>query len=278
MKTFNRTPILCGLIGLALILSACSGGGPVGKNLAKVSQSFAVDGDVTVTVATYNGMIEVQPGSSDQVRVEVTKSGGGDTDAQAKADLDNIQLALTQAAGDVKLVATHKGSIPASSAVSFSVVVPAEATLVMSLDNGTVTVNGVKGSVAVTASNGEITIRGVEEGAITAKTTNGNVTLEGREVASLVAASTNGSVSFQGSLAESNAANRIDVGNGSVSLALPGDTQWGIDALTSNGALTSDFAFQGDTTSKSVRGTIGAAPTFGVVIRVKNGDISIKRQ
>ena len=53
--------------------------------------------------------------------------------------------------------------------------------------------------------------------------------------------------------------------------------QFGIDALTVNGALTSDFVFQGDTSPKSAKGTIGASPTFGIVIRVKNGDIAIKK-
>lgn len=279
MKVFNRTQWLCGLVGLALILSACGGGAaPAGDNQATVSQSFAVDEDVTVTVSTYNGAIEIRAGSSDQVLVEVTKRGGGKTDAEAKRDLDNIQLALNQAAGSVKLVATHRGQAPADSAASFVVTVPAGAAVVASLTNGTIAVNGVKRDVTVTASNGDLTVRGVEEGAITARTTNGNVTLEGREVASLVASSSNGSVSFQGSVAESNAANRIDVGNGSVSITLPGDAQWGVDALTSNGALTSGFAFQGNTTPTSVKGTTGASPTFGIVIRIKNGNITIKKQ
>ncbi|HET7090221.1 MAG TPA: DUF4097 family beta strand repeat-containing protein [Anaerolineae bacterium] len=279
MKVFNRTQWLCGLVGLALILSACGGGAaPAGDNQATVSQSFAVDEDVTVTVSTYNGAIEIRTGSSDQVLVEVTKRGGGKTDAEAKRDLDNIQLALNQAAGSVKLVATHRGQAPADSAASFVVTVPAGAAVVASLTNGTIAVNGVKRDVTVTANNGDLTVRGVEEGAITARTTNGNVTLEGREVASLVASSSNGSVSFQGSVAESNAANRIDVGNGSISVTLPGDAQWGVDALTSNGVLTSDFTFQGNTTPTSVKGTVGASPTFGIVIRIKNGNITIKKQ
>lgn len=279
MKVFNRTQWLCGLVGLALILSACGGGAaPAGDNQATVSQSFAVDEDVTVTVSTYNGAIEIRTGSSDQVLVEVTKRGGGKTDAEAKRDLDNIQLALNQAAGSVKLVATHRGQAPADSAASFVVTVPAGAAVVASLTNGTIAVNGVKRDVTVTANNGDLTVRGVQEGTITARTTNGSVTLEGREVASLVASSSNGSVSFQGSVAESNAGNRIDVGNGSVSVTLPGDAQWGVDALTSNGVLTTDFTFQGNTTPTSVKGTVGASPTFGIVIRIKNGNITIKKQ
>ena len=276
MNVLNRKSALGSLIALALLLSACGGGGGA-TNEAKVSQSFSVDPDVQVTVTTYNGVIEIRTGGDDQVQVDVTKRGGGDTDAQAKNDLDNIQLSLSQAGGVVKLIATHRGQIPSNSAASFRVTVPAGAKLTLSLDNGTVNVGGVKGGATITASNGDITVRGVEEGLISAKTTNGNVTLEGREVSSLVASSSNGSVSFEGSLAESNAANRIDVGNGGATLKLPSDAQFGIDALTSNGALTSDFTFQGDATPKSVKGTIGASPAFGIVIRVKNGDISIKK-
>ena len=135
MRALNRNIVLGSLIGLALIVSACSSGGgaSAGTNEAQVSQSFSVDADVKVTVTTYNGTIEVRAGTDDKVQVEVTKRGGGDTDAEAKADLDNIQLSLAQAGGAVKLVATHKGRIPSNSAASFVVTVPSKATLSVSL-------------------------------------------------------------------------------------------------------------------------------------------------
>lgn len=279
MKSLSRSAGIISLIGLALILSACGGGGgPAAENEAKVSQAFAVSGDVAVSISTYNGAIEVKTGGEGQVQVDVTKRGGGDTDAQAKTDLDNINLSLTQTAGKVNLVATHRGAPPNNSAASFVVTAPAGATIVATLDNGTVTISGVKGDVTVTTGNGEITMRGVEDGAISAKTTNGNVTLEGRNIAGLTASSSNGEVSFAGSIAANEEGNRIDVGNGSASISLPGDTQWGIDASTGNGQLTSDFAFQGDTTPTSVKGTVGASPTFGVRIRVQNGNVTIKKQ
>jgi len=278
MNALGRTRVLGGIIGLALILSACGGGGPIAANETRESQSFSVSGEVTVTVSTYNGTIDVRAGGDDQVRVEVTKRGGGDTDAEAKADLNNIQLALSQSAGSVKLVATHSGTAPENSAVSFVVTVPPASTLEASVDNGSIKVDGVKGDVTLTAGNGDLTVRGVDEGVISAKTTNGNVTLEGREVASVTATSSNGSVSFAGSLAESDAANRLDAGNGSASLTLPADAQFAIDATTANGALTSGFDFQGDLRPRSVEGTIGASPAFSVVIRVQNGNITISKQ
>ncbi len=282
MKALRRSIGWIGLMSLSLFLSACSGNastgaGPGSVNEAKVTQAFTVNGDVTVTIDTYNGAINVKAGSNDQVQVEVTKRGGGTTDAQAKADLDAIQLSLTQAAGNVKLIATHKGAAPVNSAASFIVSMPPGSTVVASVDNGTITVDGLGADVTATTGNGDVTITNMNKGDLSAKTTNGMVTLSGRDLASLKASSANGDVSFSGSLAASKAANRIDVGNGSVGLALPGDAQFGVDALTSNGKLTSDFAFQGDTTPTSIKGTLGASPVFGIVLRVKNGAITIKK-
>jgi DUF4097 and DUF4098 domain-containing protein YvlB len=278
MNAINRTRALGVFVGLALIVSACGGGGATVANEEKSSQSFTVGSDVTVTVTTYNGAIEVRAGSDGRVEVEVIKRGGGATDAEAKADLENIELAMEQSAGQVKLAATHLGSIPSDSGVSFKVTVPAEITLVASLENGPISVEGVKGDITATANNGDLTVRGAGDGVLTLKTTNGNLTVEGASIAGLTASSTNGAATFQGSLAESDEANTIDVGNGSATLTLPGDAQFGIDAQTSNGQLASDFDVQGDQTSTSIKGTVGSSPVFGLVVRVKNGPITIKRQ
>ncbi len=277
---------VAGLIGIGLILSACSGnapagagtpGGTLGTSEARVTQSFTVNGSVAVTIDSYNGDIKVKAGGSDQVQVEVIKHGGGTTDAQAKADLDNIQLSLTQAAGSVKLIATHKGAVLTNSTASFIVTMPAGSTLVASVDNGTVTVDGINGDVTATVGNGDITITNAGKGDLSAKTTNGSLTLSGSNVASITASTSNGNTSFVGSIAASKAANRIDAGNGSVNVTLPGDAQFGFDALTSNGNVTSDFTFQGDTTPASIKGTLGASPTFSLVVRVKNGGIALKK-
>jgi DUF4097 and DUF4098 domain-containing protein YvlB len=167
--------------------------------------------------------------------------------------------------------------VPTNSTASFIVTMPAGSALVASVDNGTVTVDGVNGDVTTTVGNGDITITNAGKGDMSAKTTNGNLTLGGSNVASVKASTSNGDASFAGSIAESKAANRIDAGNGSVSVTLPGNAQFGFDALTSNGKVTSDFTFQGDTTPTSIKGTLGASPTFSLVVRVKNGEITLKK-
>ncbi len=278
MNAINRTRALGVFVGLALIVSACGGGGASVANEEKSTQSFTVGAEVSLTISTYNGSIDVRAGSGNKIEVEVIKRGGGATDAEAKADLENIELSMEQSAGQVKLVATHRGSIPSDSGVSFKVTVPSEITLVASLENGPITVEGVKGDITATANNGDLTVRGAGDGALALKTTNGDLSVEGAAIDSLTASSTNGAATFQGSLVESDAANTIDVGNGSATLTLPGDAQFSIDALTSNGQLASDFDVQGDQSSTSIKGTVGSSPAFDLVVRVKNGPITIKRQ
>jgi DUF4097 and DUF4098 domain-containing protein YvlB len=272
-----------GVVALALILSACSNtnqvgtpGGPSNAAEAKVTQSCTVNGPAVVTIETYNGDISVKASSGDQVLVEVTKHGGGTTEAEAKTDLDNIQLSFTQAAGTVKLAATHKGRVPANSAASFIVSIPPSSTLVATIDNGVVSVDGVMGDVTATSNNGDVTITNAGPSDVSAKSTNGSVRVSGKEVASVKASTANGNVAFSGSIAGSKAANRLDVGNGNVEVTLPKEVQFNLDAATSNGKVVSDFVFEGNASPTAVKGALGTAPAFGLTIRVKNGSIALK--
>ena len=292
MKASMWRIIVSGLLGLALVLSGCGGSGapaPAGTggsgnsgvtsgvNETKDSQSFSITGDVIVTIDSYSGNITVKAGGSDKVQVDVVRHGGGTTDAEAKADLANIQTSLNQTSGNVKLIATHKGAAPVGSTASFVVTMPPGSTLIASVDNGTITIDGITGSVTATGANGDVIVSNAGKGGINAKTTNGNLTLSGSNLAVLKASTSNGNATFSGSLAQSNTANRVDVGNGDANLTLPGNGQFGLDALTSNGTVTSDFAFQGDTSPSAIKGTLGASPTFNVTVRVKNGSITVKK-
>jgi DUF4097 and DUF4098 domain-containing protein YvlB len=281
MKSALRKSVVSGSLLVALVLAACGGGTPTstGGSVpdANVSQAFTVNGDVTVSITTYGGDIKVNAGAAGQVQVQVIKHGGGATDAAAKADLDNIQLSLNQASGKITLLATHRGAVPNNSTASFIVTVPAGSTLVTSDEDGRITIDGVTGGVTARATSGDITVTNADKNDLVAGTVNGNVTLSGKLLTSLRASSSNGNVSFSGSLDKNTAANRLDAGNGNASLTLPGDTQFGIDASTANGTLASDFTFQGTTGADTVKGTLGSTPTFNIVVRVKNGTITIKK-
>jgi DUF4097 and DUF4098 domain-containing protein YvlB len=270
---FVMSLLLVGAFGLA----ACGGGTPSGVADANTTQSFAVNGDVTVTISSYAGDIKVNVGGAGQVQVQVIKHGGGATDAVVKADLDNIQLALTQTAGKINLMATHRGAVPAGSSASFIVTLPAGSTVSASVEDGKVTIDGATGGVTARTTSGDIAVTNADKSDVVATASNGNVTLSGKLLTSLRALSTNGNVSFSGSLDKNTAANRLDVGNGNASLTLPGDTQFKLDANTANGTLASDFTFQGTTASDTVKGTLGSTPAFNIVIRVKNGTITIKK-
>lgn len=279
MKVPTAKFTVSGLLVLACVLAACGGAAaPAGTTAdANVTQSFAVNGDVTVTITTYAGDVKVNAGGAGQVQVQVLKHGGGATDAAAKSDLDNMQLSLNQSSGKINLTATHRGSVPAGSSVSFIVTMPAGSVVVASAESGKVTIDGVQGGVTARTTSGDIIVTNADNNDLVATTVNGNLTLSGKSLTSLRASSTNGNVSFSGSLDKNTAANRLDVGNGNASLTLPGAMQFGLDALTSNGALTSDFAFQGTISPTAIKGTIGSTPTFNVVIRVKNGTITVKK-
>ncbi|HZY43606.1 MAG TPA: hypothetical protein VFF70_02560 [Anaerolineae bacterium] len=133
------------------------------------------------------------------------------------------------------------------------------------------------GGATARTTSGDIAVTNADKNERVVGTVNSNTTSSGKRLINLREPSANGNVSFSESLVKNSAANRVAVDNGNASLTLPGDAQFGIDALTSNGTLASDFTFQGDTSPTSVKGTLGASPLLGNTIRVKNGTITVKK-
>src|SRR5512143_1071757 len=160
MKVPTAKFTVSGLLVLACVLAACGGAAaPAGTTAdANVTQSFAVNGDVTVTITTYAGEVKVNAGGAGQVQVQVMKHGGGATDAGSKGDLDNMQLSLNQSSGKINLTATHRGTVPVGSLVSFIVRMEAGSGCVALGDSGKVTIDGVQGGVTARTTSGDIIV------------------------------------------------------------------------------------------------------------------------
>ncbi len=154
--------------------------------------------------------------------------------------------------------------------------VPAGTILELRTSNGSINVTGSTGDVTAHTSNGKIQIRD-SVGRLTLDTSNGQVEVNSSS-ASVDARTSNGQISFSGKLADGSHVFRTS--NGRIVITLPAGTIFGIDAGTSNGKITSDFAVNrtGGSGDNQLRGATGNNPAVSIQASTSNGAIELHQQ
>ncbi len=298
----NRKLIIALLLLVAVfVLAACqpTAGVSLGTNRATadevVSGSFNAE-KPTIIVETFNGNIDVSVSGGTVIKIDVTKRGSGDTPEEAKSDLTNIQVNMNQEGSTVRVTAqrSDKRTDVGNSGASAKLVVPPGSTLQIRTSNGKVTTSGEMAAVTVQSSNGAIDVRGAT-GALDLKTSNGNITANGgsekialetsngaieatttKEV-QITATSSNGALRFNGPLA-AQSKNVLRTDNAPVVVTLPAASNFTLDAGTSNGKITSDFAVKSDNPSDTdLKGTVGSNPQATLSLQTSNANIEIHK-
>jgi DUF4097 and DUF4098 domain-containing protein YvlB len=225
----------------------------------------------------------------------VTKQSEAKTEDEAKEGLKNIDVQMVQEKGAVRISARRidpkrKGHESASAVLR----VPAGAVLDLRTDNGSVGVIGGKSQAKIRTSNGAITVKD-NKGALNLNTCNGAIVVSGAtgkvelrtcngairveaDGAVVNAHTSNSEVRFHGTLANGN--HEFTTDNGRVSLTLPADAKFRIDAQTSNGNIVDEFS------DARVRGrgrarlnhAVGDNPKVNLRVRTANGSIEIHKQ
>jgi DUF4097 and DUF4098 domain-containing protein YvlB len=260
----------------------------------KVAETFVTGPAPRVVVEMFNGTIEVTTQSATQVKAEVTKRCTGSTEEAAKENLEKIEVKMSQEGDTLRITARLRDRQAFNNAGASAVVyVPAGASLELHSSNGKVGVTGVTGSQTISTSNGPIQVKG-SKGQLGLTTSNGPITVDGgtgpiqlessnspialtAENAVVTAQTSNGGIRFQGSLAEGKHA--FESSNGSISLTLPPEAHFHLDAATSNGSITSAFALtEGGRSGKShLRGSVGTNPTMSLKLETSNGSITLHK-
>jgi hypothetical protein len=268
----------------------------VGANVytSREERAFRVSGPPVVSVATFDGAIEVRAWDRSEVRVEIEKSG------ENRELVDRIQVAATQDGDriDVEVrppdmsgwVATLAGghSLRAKLLVSL----PRRSDLHARTGDGSVSAEQLTGRIEITTGDGSV--RGIDlEGDVRVVSGDGSVRLDavtgradvrtgdgsivvGGKLAAVRARTGDGSVSISadpGSVAEDDW--EISTGDGRIALYVPEGFGAEIDARTRDGIVRVDEALALATTEKgrtSLRGILGPG---GRVIRLRTGDGSI---
>lgn len=261
------------------LLAGCAG--PFGAVRASDTLDLAVDiqAGTPVRVETFNGAIDVTTSADPRASAIVTRTGEGDTQAEARADCDMIDVTFRMVEGTAVLRAVYTPSptnINGSRGAAVSIRVPKGTALELVTSNGGVSVRDTWAPVAAHTSNGSVDLRGVT-GALAVETSNEAITIEADQARADLHTS-NAAVTFIGSLVPGS--HRVETSNGAVDLRLPEGSCFTIDAETSNNAISSDFEVAGSSTERSLQGTAGEAGPDGMVAihaRTSNGPIAIHK-
>jgi hypothetical protein len=290
-----RLPLAAAALAAAVAGTGCAD--IIGADFATYTQReekvFTTSGKPDVSVATFDGSIEIRPWNRSEVRVIVEKR------AMTKEAADTIDIHTEQNGDritvDVKVPKTSRFGSHFHQMRSAKLIVsmPASSNLAAASGDGSIDIEGIAGRVELRSGDGDI--RGRElggdvnahtgdgsirldavTGALSVDTGDGNVSAAGT-FTSVRARSGDGSVQIAAQNGSTSASDwNISTGDGSVTLSLPDDFNADLDAHTGDGGIHMQNLELSNVTGAlgrdSVRGRIGSG---GRTVRVRTGDGSI---
>lgn len=260
------------LVGVTILACAVLGGVFAGflihvANETPVSemteQSFTVTGTPSLDLQDTAGNIEVVQGGADTINLEVTKSARATTSDEARSDLNNIHVDVSQVGNTLKVATTFDESngFGRQPRVDLRLTVPPTTNVSIQATTGEVTLTDITGLFNVNVVAGNLQTDGVTlaDGSQLHVTT-GNLEM-------------NGAVAPGGSL-------DVSVDTGQASLALPASTSAHLDARVNVGSVDiSDWPVSAskNNVGASAVGDLGANPQGTITVRVQTGSIDISQ-
>lgn len=245
------------LLSLAFLAATAHADAYSHKEAFEQTNPFAANG--TLTLQNVNGDVEVVTWDRNEIRIEGEKS------ARTEEELQLIDMTISTAPDRARVVVKLPkrqsgwfggGSIRAG--VRFKITMPATAHAEVNTVNGSVRIEGIRGSVDAESVNGAVRAFDVA-GPVSISTVNGGVEAK-------LAALTTGTKLHAKSV------------NGGVRLRLPAATAATVDASTVNGGIDCDFPLEvtGKISGRRLRGTIGAG-SGEIKASTVNGGIHIQK-
>ena len=179
--------------------------------------------------------------------------------------------------------------------VRYEIQSPRDVNLDLQTSNGRIEIANIDGRIDATTSNGAIDVTGGAD-RVDLHTSNGRIELRGASGRIHVSTSNGAIVASLGTVTDeavfSTSNSSIDVtidsgiapvmattDNGSIDITLPGDFSGKLDARTTNGQVSSEFAVTHAEDSKTNRliGDIGGGGDAAVTLRSSNGHINLRK-
>jgi DUF4097 and DUF4098 domain-containing protein YvlB len=167
--------------------------GWVEVNGDRQSRSFQMGADGGLLLNNVSGDVIVTAGTGSEIRVEAFRKAKGPSNADARQQLENVQVTMQEAGGRVEVRSYHRGR-ESRAWVDFNVVVPAGARVELQSVSGDITITGVKGEVRAETVSGDVKATGLARVA-TLKSLSGDVTLtDGQSDMALTLSSVSGDI------------------------------------------------------------------------------------
>ncbi len=261
-----------------------------GRMTEREKRDFRVSGVPELTLATFDGSIEIRAWDQPQVSVEIEKQ------ASSKDALGQIQVNASQSGNHIDVEVryadqerSHFG-LSRNRSARLIVSVPRQADIEARSGDGSVSIERINGRVRLETDDGSIKVTEINgdvrahtgDGSMTLERVDGRVDAETGDGAILVSGrlqgvrlqSGDGSVRLRVDSGSRMADNwEIHTGDGSVGLELPSSFDAEIDAHADDGSVAvHELDVKGDISKNSVRGQIGAG---GRTMRITTGGGSI---
>ena len=282
MSTLSFFKYVSGMVFALILLIGCGGGGDINFNVGNnkginnleirpwpwqtnadffvqktFSQNVTIEGHTNLWVDGENGEVEIigQPGGN-SVQVNAIARVGSSTFLDAQTGLNLLEVSLTSANNEIAIQTTQPGN-PGSRQyiVDYTITVPSDLAVSVSLVNGHVTVNDIGNSIYIVVENGNVDFADIY-GDATASVDNGDIVgtailPPGGEVV-------------------------LSTVNGDIELDIPKSTSAGIFALVSSGAIRWDNLDLKNviSTNKSLQGILGDG-TGLIDLETTNGYIDV---
>jgi hypothetical protein len=272
--------LLCGL----LLVGATAQAATLLKE--RFEQTVPLRPGSEVRLSNANGAVTLEAWDRPEVRIEAEKEVRAGSDAAARKLMGQIRIEVANTSSgvriDTRLPRHEDGGFLAglfngggvSVGVTYTVHVPRHVALDILDSNGGIQVAGTLGKTHLKTSNGNLTVREAS-GDLSLETTNGGIGVT-RSAGSLDAKTTNGGIDA-GLMHLVGGDLRLESTNGPISVRLPKDARFSVDAATSNGTVQSDFPVQGGQTGKrSLKGEVNGGGSR-LFLRTSNGGVAIRR-
>lgn len=220
------------------------------------THTFSVATQPKIIMRNNAGAIRVHPGGEEsQVVVETTRRGrfllGGDIDVRYDQNTAKNSISLKTSGG---------WSFIGSQWVDFDITVPRNADLELKNDAGSITVSGIAGQISCSADAGSVKV--------TDSWLYGNSKLK----------TDAGAITFSGAL-DSRGSYAMSSDAGTVTVTLPPNASFRLDAKTDVGSINSDFplTIQRDFPGGKARCDVGRPPYPTLKLRTDVGSINIRQ-
>lgn len=227
-------------------------------------QTFAVDGPARLTLQGLAGNVSVTGGPGDDIIVQAHKTAWGPDAQVAQAELEELQVTMTQSGDAVTLTVTEPERIynGQTNTVVFTITVPTETAVNVKVTFGTITLADTAGEADLQSNFGTVRASEVQAaGDVTLRTDFGQIEFEGGTASNLTIKTNSGTVT----LADIQVTETVDADSDFGGLTLTG-----VDASTYNVSTNS-----GSITITGARGDVTAHSDFGDVTVQDAEDVTL---